>query len=79
MIRAILIGLLAGWLTGKLMRGDGYGFLADVILGLVGVALGAIVFGALGMHAYNAVGTLMVSTAGAIALVAFTRIMRGEI
>ncbi len=79
MIRAILIGLLAGWLTGKLMRGDGYGFLADVILGLLGGALGAIVFGAFGMHAYNAIGTLVVSTAGAISLVAFTRIMRGEI
>ncbi len=79
MIRAILIGLLAGWMTGKLMRGDGYGFLADVILGLLGGALGAIVFGAFGMHAYNALGTLLVSTAGAVALVAFTRVMRGEI
>lgn len=79
MIRAILIGLLAGWLTGKLMRGDGYGFFADVILGLLGGALGAIVFGAFGMHAYNAIGTLVVSTAGAVALVAVTRIMRGEI
>ncbi len=79
MIRAIFIGLLAGWLTGKLMRGDGYGFLADVILGLLGGAVGALVFGAFGMHAYNAIGTLVVSTAGAIALVAFTRVMRGEI
>lgn len=79
MIRAILIGLLAGWLTGKLMRGDGYGFFADVMLGLLGGALGAMVFGAFGMHAYNAIGTLVVSTLGAMALVALTRIMRDEI
>jgi uncharacterized membrane protein YeaQ/YmgE (transglycosylase-associated protein family) len=49
---AIIIGLIAGWLTGKLMRGEGYGMLADILLGLVGAVIGSWIFSALGIVAY---------------------------
>ena len=45
---AIIIGLLAGWIAGKLMRGRGYGIIADIILGLIGAIIGNWLFAQLG-------------------------------
>jgi uncharacterized membrane protein YeaQ/YmgE (transglycosylase-associated protein family) len=69
----ILIGIVAGWLTGKLMRGAGYGILMDLILGLVGAVLGGWLFGLLGIPAYGLVGSLASATVGAVLLVAVAR------
>ena len=74
MIRAIIVGLIAGWLAGKLMRGYGYGAIADILLGLVGGIVGGIIFRAFGLHPYHALGSLTTSTLGAILLVAASRI-----
>jgi uncharacterized membrane protein YeaQ/YmgE (transglycosylase-associated protein family) len=79
MIRAIIVGLIAGWLTGKMMRGYGYGALADILLGLVGGIIGSIVFGFFGLHAYHAIGSLTVSTVGALLLVAASRVIGDEV
>jgi uncharacterized membrane protein YeaQ/YmgE (transglycosylase-associated protein family) len=78
MIRAIIVGLIAGWLAGKLMRGCGYGAVADILLGLVGGIVGSIIFGVVGLHAYHAIGSITVSTIGAMLLVAASRVMRDE-
>ena len=69
----ILIGIVAGWLTGKLMRGAGYGILMDLILGLVGAVIGGWVFGFLRIPAYGLVGSLAAATVGAVILVAISR------
>src|SRR5450432_4482128 len=45
----IIIGLIAGWLAGKISRGEGYGCIADIILGLVGSLLGGWIFTRLGI------------------------------
>ncbi len=47
---AIIIGLIAGWIAGKLMRGRGYGIIADVVLGLIGAVLGQWIFARLGIQ-----------------------------
>jgi uncharacterized membrane protein YeaQ/YmgE (transglycosylase-associated protein family) len=44
----LLVGLIAGWLTGKVMRGGGYGALRDIILGVVGAFIGGMVMSFLG-------------------------------
>ena len=36
----IIIGLIAGWLTGKIMKGSGFGFLMDMVVGLIGALIG---------------------------------------
>jgi uncharacterized membrane protein YeaQ/YmgE (transglycosylase-associated protein family) len=69
----ILIGIVAGWLTGKLMRGAGFGILMDLILGLVGAVLGGWLFGLLGIPAYGLIGSLAAATVGAVILVAIAR------
>jgi uncharacterized membrane protein YeaQ/YmgE (transglycosylase-associated protein family) len=45
----ILVGLLAGWLAGFVMKGGGYGLIGDIALGLVGSLLGSWLFRALGV------------------------------
>jgi uncharacterized membrane protein YeaQ/YmgE (transglycosylase-associated protein family) len=69
----IVIGILAGFLAGKIMRGKGYGLLLDLLLGIVGSVVGGIVFGLLGLHAYGFVGQLVIATAGAVMLVYLVR------
>jgi uncharacterized membrane protein YeaQ/YmgE (transglycosylase-associated protein family) len=71
----IIIGIVAGWLTGKLMRGAGYGILMDLVLGLVGAVVGGWIFGLLGLRSYGFIGGLTTATVGAIGLVAFARFL----
>ena len=58
MIRLIVIGMVAGWLAGKLMRGSGYGLIADTLLGLIGAVIGSWIFSALGIAERGSIGLL---------------------
>jgi uncharacterized membrane protein YeaQ/YmgE (transglycosylase-associated protein family) len=73
----IVIGLLAGWLAGKLSRGRGFGCLVDVILGLIGAVIGGWLFSRLGIQAWGFVGSLAAATVGAVILVAIARLFAG--
>jgi uncharacterized membrane protein YeaQ/YmgE (transglycosylase-associated protein family) len=72
----IAIGILAGFLAGKIMRGRGYGILMDLLLGIVGSMLGGAVFGLLGLYSSGIVGQLVVATVGAILLIYVVRKLR---
>lgn len=74
----IIIGLLAGWLTGKLTRGRGFGCLADVILGLIGAIVGGWIFSRLGIETWGFFGSLAAATVGAVLLVAIARLFAGH-
>ena len=69
----IIVGLIAGWLAGQVMKGGGYGVLMDIILGILGGILGGWVFGLLGIHAYGFIGSIIISFIGAVLLVWITR------
>lgn len=69
----IVIGVAAGWLAGRIMRGRGYGVLMDLLLGIVGSMLGGFVFGLLGLYAAGLVGRLVVATGGAVLLIYIAR------
>jgi uncharacterized membrane protein YeaQ/YmgE (transglycosylase-associated protein family) len=73
LIWEIAIGILAGFLAGKIMRGKGYGVLMDLVLGLVGSVVGGFVFGLLGLHGYGLTGQLAIATAGAVMLIWLVR------
>ena len=66
LIWQILIGILAGWLAGRIMRGRGFGLLIDLALGIVGSIIGGFVFSLLGLGSNNLLGSLVVATAGAV-------------
>jgi uncharacterized membrane protein YeaQ/YmgE (transglycosylase-associated protein family) len=77
MIYSILVGLIAGWLAGQVMRGGGYGVLMDIVLGLLGGLIGGWLFGSLGIWpAGGIVGSIVVSFVGAVILVGLTRMLR---
>jgi uncharacterized membrane protein YeaQ/YmgE (transglycosylase-associated protein family) len=69
----ILIGIVAGWLAGKIMRGRGFGLLLDLVIGIIGSLVGGFVFGLLGLHAYSFIGSIVIATAGAVLLLYLVR------
>jgi uncharacterized membrane protein YeaQ/YmgE (transglycosylase-associated protein family) len=73
----IVVGLIAGFLAGQLMKGGGYGVLADIILGLLGAVLGGWLFGMLGVGAGNGmIGSIIVAFIGAVILIGLTRLVK---
>ncbi|HBG59012.1 MAG TPA: GlsB/YeaQ/YmgE family stress response membrane protein [Porphyromonadaceae bacterium] len=64
----IIIGAVAGWLAGKLMRGGGFGFLVNLLVGIAGGVIGGWVFGLLGITAGGVIGSLVTALVGAILL-----------
>ena len=64
----ILIGILSGFVAGKIMRGGGFGVIVNLILGIIGGVLGGWVFSLLGISAGGILGSLITSTVGAILL-----------
>lgn len=69
MIGSILIGALAGYLAGNILRGKGYGALGNIILGIFGGLIGDFLFGILGLGPTGLAGDIIAATVGSILLV----------
>jgi uncharacterized membrane protein YeaQ/YmgE (transglycosylase-associated protein family) len=75
----IIVGLVAGWLTGKIMKGSGYGFFVDIIVGIAGALVGGFIARHLGLGVhYGMIATILVATGGAIVLVFLLRLISGN-
>ncbi len=74
----IALGVVAGWLSGKLTRGAGFGLFADLFLGLIGAVIGGWVFTQLGISFYGFFGSLAAATVGAVLLVVVARLVAGH-
>jgi uncharacterized membrane protein YeaQ/YmgE (transglycosylase-associated protein family) len=73
----IVVGLIAGWLAGQVMKGGGYGVIVDIILGILGGVLGGWIFGMLGIwRGGGIIGSLIVAFIGAVILVWITRLIK---
>ena len=73
----LFIGIVAGWLAGKLMRGGGFGLLGDLVVGVVGAFVGAWLFSALGVGMGGGVlGSIIVATIGAVVLLFLIRLIK---
>ena len=69
MIYSIIIGGVAGWLAGNLMKGGGYGIFKNILLGIVGGLVGGWLFNTLGISLFNGwVGDLLEGVIGAAAI-----------
>ncbi|MGA2717646.1 MAG: GlsB/YeaQ/YmgE family stress response membrane protein [Candidatus Acidiferrales bacterium] len=75
-IEFLLVGLIAGWLAGKVMKGGGYGVLVDIILGILGGILGGWLFGMVGWQGGGLIASIVVAFIGAVMLVAITRAIK---
>jgi uncharacterized membrane protein YeaQ/YmgE (transglycosylase-associated protein family) len=73
----IVVGLIAGWLAGQVMKGGGYGVLIDIILGILGGIVGGWVFGMLGIWPGGGIiGSILVAFVGAVILVWISRLVK---
>jgi uncharacterized membrane protein YeaQ/YmgE (transglycosylase-associated protein family) len=73
----LIIGLVAGWLAGVLMKGGGFGMVGDLVVGVIGAVLGGWLFGALGLSAGGGlIGSLVVATIGAVVLLFIVRLIK---
>jgi uncharacterized membrane protein YeaQ/YmgE (transglycosylase-associated protein family) len=74
---SVIVGLIAGWATGKLMKGSGYGVLVDIILGIVGGILGSWILGLLGFATTGGlIANILVAILGAVILVVIVRALK---
>ncbi len=82
LISWIIVGLIAGWLAGLVMKGSGYGVLGDIILGIIGGLLGGFIVSALTgtPNAVNGINivSIIVAFIGAVILVAIVRAVSGR-
>ena len=75
----IIVGLIAGWLAGKIMRGKGFGALADIVLGILGAVIGGWIMRFLGFAGHGGFFyTIAVATGGAVVLVWFVHAIKGK-
>jgi uncharacterized membrane protein YeaQ/YmgE (transglycosylase-associated protein family) len=77
----ILIGMIAGWLTGKIMKGTGFGFFMDMVVGLVGALIGGFISRAVGLGGIGEHGLIMsiiIAVIGAIILTWIVRLISGN-
>jgi len=69
----ILIGIFAGWLAGQIMKGEGWGLLGNLVVGVIGAIFGGFLFRILGLKSIGLLGDLIIATIGAIVLIALLR------
>jgi len=66
----IIVGLIAGWLAGKIMKGKGYGTAGDILLGMIGAVVGGWILRVLGIYSSGGlVPSILVATFGAVLLI----------
>jgi uncharacterized membrane protein YeaQ/YmgE (transglycosylase-associated protein family) len=77
----IIIGVIAGWITGKLMKGSGFGFIMDMVVGLIGALVGGFLsthlgFGGVGQH--GLIVSIIIAVIGAVVLTFILRLITGN-
>lgn len=73
----ILVGLIAGWLAGALVKGGGFGIVGDIVVGILGALLGGWLFRQFGVSTGGGLlGSILVATVGAIVLIVILRLVK---
>jgi uncharacterized membrane protein YeaQ/YmgE (transglycosylase-associated protein family) len=75
----LFVGLVAGWLAGKVVRGTGFGLIGDLIVGIAGALVASLLFPRLGIHlGTGIVSEIVFSAIGAVLLLLIVRLLRGR-
>lgn len=75
----LFVGLVAGWLAGKVVRGTGFGIIGDIIVGIAGAFISSLLFPRLGIHlGVGIVSEIIYSAIGAVVLLLIVRLLRGR-
>jgi uncharacterized membrane protein YeaQ/YmgE (transglycosylase-associated protein family) len=78
LIGFLIIGLLAGWIAGKLIRGGGFGLIGNLIVGIIGAFVGGFVFDFLGVQTGGTIGSLITAVIGAAMLLFLIGLIRKD-
>jgi uncharacterized membrane protein YeaQ/YmgE (transglycosylase-associated protein family) len=76
LITSLLVGALAGWLCGLLLKGSGFGAVGNIIVGVIGAFLGNFCFGLLGIYATSFLGHLIFAVVGAFIFIWLLRFIK---
>ena len=71
-----IVGLIAGFLAGKVMKGGGFGVIMDIVIGIIGALIGGWVFGLRGLSAGGLIGSIIVAFVGACILLWLVRLIK---
>ncbi len=75
----LIVGALAGWLAGKVMKGGGYGLVGDIVVGIIGAFVGGFLFGILMPgSSVGLIGSIVVAFIGACLFIALVRALPGR-
>ncbi len=74
----LLIGLIAGWIAGQLVEGDGFGLIGNIVVGIIGALIGGSIFSAFGVTAYGTIGNIVMAVVGAVVLLFGLRMLFGS-
>lgn len=77
MLWFLIIGLVAGWLAGVISKGSGFGLWGDLVTGVVGAFVGGFLFNLMGISTYGVIGSIVVSTIGAVIFLWVLRMFTG--
>lgn len=73
----LVVGIIAGWLAGHLVRGTGYGLVADLCLGVIGAFIGDWLLPRIGIHlGYGIIAAIISATIGAVVVLIILRLVR---
>ena len=72
----LVVGLIAGWVAGKIMQGSGFGLVGDLVVGILGAVLGGWLFSLVGIAAWGFVGSIVVAVVGALVLLYLVRMVK---
>ncbi|SPQ00871.1 Transglycosylase-associated protein [Candidatus Sulfobium mesophilum] len=72
----LIIGVVAGWLAGKITRGRGFGLVGDLAVGILGALVGGFIFRLIGVVSFGLIGSLVTATVGAVVLLWLIRRLR---
>lgn len=73
----IVVGLVAGWLAGVLMKGGGFGLIGNIVVGIVGALVGGFLFSTLGASLGGGlIGSIVVATIGAVLFIFVLRVIK---
>jgi uncharacterized membrane protein YeaQ/YmgE (transglycosylase-associated protein family) len=72
----LIIGIIAGWLAGRITRGKGFGLVGNMVMGVIGAFVGGFLFGLVGLSAHGFVGSIIAATVGAVVFIYLTRYLK---
>lgn len=67
-IAFLLIGAIAGWLAGKIIKGGGFGLVGNIVIGIIGAVIGGHIFKLVGVSTGGMIGNIITATIGAVIL-----------